>query len=238
MARAADPWTDATHLHLTDLSALRRGLSRAQRDVLRQCVMVPDQWGLLDKIRHYMPLCAFFAGELTRDAILVAKSSSDDEGGLIKLAYGMHFLQDAGNPWHALPLLPRYQKNHFVYEDYVARNMQEGFRFRHALMNTPDCEVRQSRFARRIGDGTAQMARQAVQHFSFIDKRIRTDPYWQECDEVARVTLSLLTSCMQMCETQIHSFSIRADVEAVRTVRLPVAVTWTFLGSDKRRLTT
>ncbi|HVP97007.1 hypothetical protein [Methanoregula sp.] len=238
MARTVDPWTDATHLDLTDLAALRMGLSRAQQGVLHRYVMVPDQWGLLDKIRHYMPLCAFFAGELTRDAIFAAKDASSEECGLVKLAYGMHFLQDAGNPWHALPLLPRYQKNHSVYEDYVARNMQEGFRFHRALMKTPDCGIMRSRFTRRIGEGTAQLARQAVQHFPFLDKRIRTDPAWQECDEVARVTLSLLSACLQMCETQIHSFSIRAEVQAVRPIRLPVAVTWTFLGSDKRRLTT
>jgi hypothetical protein len=41
-----------------------------------------------------------------------------------------------------------------------------------------------------------------------------------------------------MCETQIHSFSIRAESQVFRPVRLPVAVTWTFLGSDRRRLTT
>ncbi len=237
MVRAADHWTETTHLDLTDIAALRMGLSRTQRDVLLRSIMVPDRWGVFDKIRHYMPLCAVFAGELTRDAIRMAQGASRETIGLEKLGYAMHFLQDAGNPWHARPLLPSCQKNHSVYEDYVARNMRDGFCFRHALMNTPEKWILHPQFTQRIGDGAAHLARQAVQYFPFLDAYIRTDPSWQEREEVAQVTLSLLKACLRMCETQIYSFSIRAESQAVRTIRLPVAVTWTFLGSDERRLT-
>jgi hypothetical protein len=238
MVRAAENWTETTHLDLTDIAALRMGLSRTQREVLCRSIMVPDRWGMIDKIRHYMPLCSVFAGEMTRDAIHTVQGAPRETIGLEKLGYAMHFLQDAGNPWHARPLLPSCQKNHSVYEDYVAWNMRDGFCFRHALMNTPEKWILHPRFTQRIGDGAAHLARQAVQHFPFLDACIRTDPSWQEREEVAQVTLSLLKACLQMCETQIHSFSIRAESQAVRSIRLPVAVTWTFLGSDERRLTT
>ena len=200
--------------------------------------MVPDSWGIFDKIRHYMPLCSILAGELTRDAICAVRSSSDETTGLEKLGYAMHFLQDAGNPWHARPLLPTCQKNHSIYEEYVARNMRAGFRFRNALINAPERQNLHARFTRRIGDGTAYLAREAVKKFPFLDGCIRNDPAWQENEEVAGVTLCLLTACLLMCETQIHSFSIRAESQVLRPIRLPVAVTWTFLGSDERRLAT
>jgi len=236
MARAVENWTETTHRDLTDIAALRMGLSRSQREVLCSSIMVPDRWGTLEKIRHYMPLCSTFAGELTREAIRTVQRVPHENTGLEKLGHAMHFLQDAGNPWHARPLLPSCQKNHTAYEDYVARNMRDGFCFRHELMKTPDRWILHPLFTERIGDGAAHLARQAVRHFPFLDTCIRTDPGWQEREEVARVTLSLLAACLQMCETQIHSFSIRAESQAVRSIRLPVAVTWTFLGSDKRRL--
>ena len=69
MVRAVENWMETTHIDLTDIAALRMGLSRTQREVLLRSIMVPDRWGMLDKIRHYMPLCSVFAGELTRDAI-------------------------------------------------------------------------------------------------------------------------------------------------------------------------
>ncbi|MFY9749414.1 MAG: hypothetical protein WAK75_08230 [Methanoregula sp.] len=238
MVRAVEHWTETTHFDLTDIAALHMGLSCTQREILCRNIMVPDRWGMLDKIRHYMPLCSVFAGELTRDAIRTVKGAPRETIGLEKLGYAMHFLQDAGNPWHARPLLPSCQKNHSVYEDYVARNMRTGFCFRHALMNRPDKGIIHPQFTQRIGDGAAHLARQAVQHFPFLDACIRTDPSWQESEEVAQVTLSLLSACLQMCETQIHSFSIRAESQILRPIRLPVAVTWTFLGSDERRLTT
>ena len=179
-----------------------------------------------------------FAGELTRDAISTAQSPVQEEIGLEKLGHAMHFLQDAGNPWHARPLLPTCQKNHTIYEEYVAGNMRAGLCFRRALMDTPDKWLLHSQFTQRIGDGAAYLARQAVKKFPMLDACIRTDPAWQENEEVARVTLALLTACLQMCETQIHSFSIRAESQVVRPIHLPIAVTWTFLGSDERRLTT
>ena len=236
MVCAAENWTETTHLDLTDIAARRMGLSRSQREVLCSNIMVPDRWGMLDKIRHYMPLCSVFAGELTREAIQTVLSASHEDVGLEKLGHAMHFLQDAGNPWHARPLLPSCQRNHTVYEDYVAWNMRNGFCFRRALMKTPDRWILHPLFTERIGAGAAYLARQAVQHFPFLDTCIRTDPAWQESEAVAQITLTLLTACLQMCETQIHSFSIRAASQAVLPIRLPVAVTWTFLGSDKRRL--
>jgi hypothetical protein len=238
MVRAAERWTETTHLDLTDIAALRMGLSRHHREVLCRSVMVPDNWGIVDKIRHYMPLCSVFAGELTQEAIRSAHSVNNESIGLEKLGHAMHFLQDAGNPWHARPLLPSCQKNHSVYEEYVAKNMRAGFRFRHALMNTPDRGILFPQFTHRIGDGTAYLARQAVKKFQFLDECIRNDPMWQESEEVASVTLSLLIACLQMCEIQIHSFSIRAESQILRPIRLPIAVTWTFLGSDERRLST
>lgn len=238
MVRAVENWMETTHIDLTDIAALRMGLSRTQREVLLRSIMVPDRWGMLDKIRHYMPLCSVFAGELTRDAIRTVRGAPRETIGLEKLAYAMHFLQDSGNPWHARPLLPSCQKNHSVYEDYVARNMRAGFCFRHSLMHTPDKGTIYPQFTQRIGDGAAHLAWQAVQHFPFLDACIRTDPSWQQNEEVAGITLSLLRACLQMCETQIHSFSIRAESQVFRPIRLPVAVTWTFLGSDRRRLTT
>jgi hypothetical protein len=236
MARAVENWTETTHLDLTDIAALRMGLSRSQREVLCSNIMVPDRWGTLEKIRHYMPLCSTFAGELTREAIRTVQRAPHENIGLEKLGQAMHFLQDAGNPWHARPLLPSCQKNHAAYEDYVARNMRDGFCFRQELMKTPDRWILHPLFTERIGDGAAYLARQAVRYFPFLDTCIRTDPGWQEREEIARLTLFLLSACLQMCETQIHSFSIRAEAQAVRPIRLPVAVTWTFLGSDKRRL--
>ena len=234
--QAVERWTHLTHWDLADVAALRRGLSRPQRKILRRSVLVPDGWGMLDKVRHYMPLCSFFAGELTRDAIREAGTSARETGALVKLGHAMHFLQDAGNPWHALPLLPLCQKNHSVYEDYVARNMRDGFCFRRTLQDITDGRIPHPEFTQRIGDGAAHLARQAVKEFPFLDSCIRTDPAWRESEEVAAVTLSMLTACMQMCETQIHSFTIRAPSQEPRPIRLPVAVTWTFLGSDRRRL--
>ena len=73
MVRAADHWTETTHLDLTDIAALRMGLSRTQRDVLLRSIMYQTVGVCSDKIRHYMPLCAVFAGELTRDAIRMAQ---------------------------------------------------------------------------------------------------------------------------------------------------------------------
>ena len=236
MVRTVENWTETTHLDLTDIAALRMGLSRSQREVLCSSIMVPDRWGTLEKIRHYMPLCSIFAGELTRDAIRTVRRVPDQMAGLEKLGYAMHFLQDAGNPWHGRPLLPSCQKNHTMYEEYVARNMRDGFCFRNSLLDTPDRWILHPLFTERIGEGAAYLARHAVRHFAFLDTCIRTDRKWQESDEVARVTRSLLAACLQMCETQIHSFSIRAESQAVRSIRLPVAVTWTFLGSDERRL--
>ncbi|MFZ0004767.1 MAG: hypothetical protein WCC86_09860 [Methanoregula sp.] len=236
MAQAVKDWMETTHLDLTDIASLRMGLSRPHREVLRRNVMVPDSWGIFDKIRHYMPLCSILAGELTRDAIFAARSFSDETAGLEKLGHAMHFLQDAGNPWHARPLLPKCQKNHAIYEEYVARNMRAGFCFRNALINSSERRILHPQFTRRIGDGTAYLAREAVKKFPFLDGCICNDPAWQENDEVATVTLSLLTACLQMCETQIYSFSIRAESQILRPMHLPVAVTWTFLGSDNRRL--
>ena len=238
MVYAVWHWTETTHVDLTDIAALRMGLPRSHREVLRRSVMVPDSWGIIEKIRHYMPLCSILAGEMTQDAIMTAQSADSEKNGLEKLGYAMHFLQDAGNPWHTRPLLPLCQRNHSIYEEYVARNMREGFRFRHALMKTPDRWILHPQFTERIGDGAVHLARQAVKRFTFLDTCIRNDPHWQENEEVARVTLSLLASCLQMCETQIHSFSIRAESQISRPIHLPVAVTWTFLGSDRRRLTT
>ena len=117
-------------------------------------------------------------------------------------------------------------------------NMRDGFCFRRALIHTQDNRVFYNRFAQRIEDGAAYLARQSVKNFSFLDTCIRTDPAWRENEEVAEVTISLLSACMQMCETQIHSFSIRAESPVAHPIHLPVAVTWTFLGSDERRLTT
>ena len=236
MVHAGKNWTETTHHDLTDIAALRMGLPRSQREILCSSIMVPDWWGMLDKIRHYMPLCSIFAGELTREAIQSVGLISDGTSGLEKLGYAMHFLQDAGNPWHGQPLLPSYQKNHTAYEEYVAGNMRDGFCFRNALLDTPDRWILHPLFTERIGEGAAYLARGAVNHFPFLDTCIRTDPGWQESEEVARVTRSLLAACLQMCETQIHSFSIRAESQAVRSIRLPAAVTWTFVGSDERRL--
>ncbi len=231
-------WMNATHWDLTDVAALHMGLSRSHREILRQNVMVPDSWGIFDKVRHYMPLCSFFAGELTREAIREAETAVHETSALEKLGYAMHFMQDAGNPWHARPLLPSCQKNHSVYEEYVARNMRDGFCFRRALLNTPEEGVLHHQFTQRIGDGAAYLARQSVKKFPFLDACIYADPAWQENEEVAEVTLSILTACLQMCETQIHSFSIRAESQITRPIRLPIAVTWTFFGSDERRLAT
>jgi len=235
--RIVNDWREATHSDLTDVAALRMGFPPQKREILRRNVLVPDNWGLFDKIRHYMPLCAVFAGELTREAIREAEVTDGETGALEKLGYAMHFLQDAGNPWHARPLLPSCQKNHSVYEEYVARNMRDGFCFRRALLDTPDTWIVNPEFTQRIGDGAANLARQAVKKFTFLDTSIRTEPEWQESEEIAAVTLSILTACMQMCETQLYSFSIRAAPQVSRPIRLPVAVTWTFIGSDERRLT-
>ena len=237
MARTVDHWTETTHLDLTDIAALRMGLSRAQRDVLHHHVMIPDTWGILDKVRHYMPLCAFFAGELTREAICTAKNFSNERKGLEKLGYALHFMQDAGNPWHARPLLPSIQKNHSTYEDYVARNMREGFCFRKVLMKTPERGIFCPLYSQRIRAGAVYLARESVRYFPFLDRCIHKDPAWQENEKVAGVTLALLTTCLQMSETQIHSFSIRAEGQELHPIYLPAAVTWTFLGSDRRRLT-
>jgi len=236
MPRAVEHWMDSTHWDLTDVAALHMGLPRSQREILRRNVLVPDSWGSLDKVRHYMPLCSLFAGELTREAICEAKRSPRETGALEKLGHAMHFLQDAGNPWHARPLLPLSQKNHAAYEAYVARNMRDGFCFRRALLNIPVTRTFHAEFTRRIGDGAAHLARQAVQEFPFLNASIRTDPAWQESEEVAAITVSILTACLQMCETQIHAFTTRAASQVLRPIRLPVAVTWTFLGSDRRRL--
>jgi hypothetical protein len=237
MVRTVKHWTDSTHWDLTDVAALRMGLSPSKREILRHHVLEPDNWGILDKIRHYMPLCSIFAGELTVEAISEAKTSIGETGALEKLGNAMHFLQDAGNPWHACPLLPVFQQNHTVYEEYVAKNMRNGFCFRRALIETPVIRPFHTEFIGHIGNGAAYLARQAVTKFSFLDSCIRNDPDWEECEKVAEVTVSILTSCMQMCETQIHAYSLRAAARAPRPISLPIAVTWTFLGSEKRRLT-
>jgi len=236
MADTAEDWTDLTHWDLTDVAALRMGLSRSQREILCRNVLVPDSWGMLDKIRHYMPLCAIFTAELTREAIHAAKSADKKEEPLAKLGHAMHFLQDSGNPWHSRPLLPSYQKNHTAYEHYVARNMREGFCFRQALMDAPADPAHQPEFTHRIADGAAHLARNSAREFAFLDSRIRTDPSWQESEKVAAITVSILTGCLRMCETQIHSYAIRAAT-ATRAFSLPAAVTLTFIGSDERRLT-
>ena len=227
-------WTETTHIDLTDIAARRMGLSRFHRELLCRNIMVPDSWGVLDKIRHYMPLCSLFAGELTREAICASRVRQ--KTGFEKLGHAMHFLQDAGNPWHGRPLLPSYQKNHTIYEEYVAGNMREGFCFSRSLAGIREQGRFHLLFAHRIHDGAAFLARQAAGKFSFLDTAIRTDPSWKESEEVAAITLDLLNSCMEMCETQIHSFAIRAEPRAIRPIRLPAAVTWTFLGSDERRL--
>ena len=183
-----------------------------------------------------MPLCSFFAGEYTREAIHDAKTAIRELNAFKKLGYAMHFLQDAGNPWHSRPLLPSWQKNHKVYEEYVAKNMREGFCFRRILLNASVSRSFYHEFAQKIGEGAAHLARQSAREFTFLDTSIRTDPAWQESEDVAAVTASILTSCLQMCETQIHAFTIRAASQVQRPIRLPVAVTLTFLGSDKRRL--
>jgi len=237
MIPTVEHWRDSTHWDLTDVAALRMGLSRSQREVLRRNVLMPDGWGILDKVRHYMPLCSYVAGELTQEAIREAKTAAQGTGALERLGHAMHFLQDAGNPWHARPLLPSCQKNHTAYEEYVAGNMRDGFCFRRALLDTPSRWILHPAFTQRIGDGAAHLARHAVKEFPFLDTCIRTDPAWQESEEIAEITVSILTACLRMCETQIHSFSIRAPLQVLRPVRLPVAVTWTFLGSDERRLT-
>ena len=195
----------------------------------------PTDWGMFDKIRHYMPLCALFSAELTREAIHAAKSADKKADALEKLGYAMHFLQDAGNPWHARPLLPSCQKNHTAYEHYVARNMREGFCFREALVDAPPDNPRHPEFTRRIADGAVHLARNATREFAFLDSCIRTDPAWEESEKVAAVTASILTGCLRMCETQIHSYAIRA-ASATRAFSLPAAVTLTFIGSDERRL--
>ena len=84
MAQAVKHWTETTHFDLTDIAALRMGLSRPHREILHRNVMVPDSWGIFDKIRHYMPLCSILAGELTRDAICAVRSSSDETTGMEK----------------------------------------------------------------------------------------------------------------------------------------------------------
>jgi len=237
MAQTGDDWIYSTHRDLTDLAASRMGLSASGRTVLRRNVIVPDAWGRIDKVRHYMPLCSFFAGELTREAIReAATGSSAETRALEKLGHAMHFLQDAGNPWHARPLLPLVQKNHRPYEEYVARNMRDGFCFRRALQKRSARPNPYAEFTHRIGDGAAYLARHTVTRFSFLDRTIRTDPRWQEREDVAEVTVSILGSCLRMCETQIHAFTTRAQPAVPRPVRLPFAVTLTFLGSDKRRL--
>lgn len=236
MMRDVEHWKNSTHQDLTDVAALRMGLSLEQREILRNNIMVPDGWGLLDKVRHYMPLCSLYAGELTREAIHAAEIAPGEASAWEKLGHAMHFLQDPGNPWHARPLLPSCQKNHTVYEEYVARNMREGFCFRRGLLDTPITSIPRPEFTQHIENGVAHLARKNVKDFLFLDTCIRTDPKWREREEIAAITLSVLTACMQMCETQIHSFSVRAASQEALPIRLPAAVTWTFLGSDKRRL--
>ena len=45
MVHTVAHWTEATHVDLTDIAALRMGLSRSHREVLRRSVMVPDSLG-------------------------------------------------------------------------------------------------------------------------------------------------------------------------------------------------
>jgi len=238
MKSAAEPsenWTDLTHWDLTDIAALRMGFSPAQRSILRHNVLIPDMWGVLDKIRHYMPLCSIFAAELTREAVRMAKKPDSTTNALKILGHAMHFLQDAGNPWHARPLLPFCQRNHTLFEEYVAANMREGFCFRNALMNAPALSIPHPEFIHRIGDGAVHLAKTASRKFPLLDSAIRNDLFWKQDENIAAVTLELLTGCLHMTEAQIYSFSIRALSEP-QPFSLPAAVTWTFLGSDRRRL--
>lgn len=235
MARYAPCWTDTTHWDLTDIAALRMGLASSRREVLRDNVLIMDQWGILDKIRHYMPLSAMYADRLTGEAIEASRVTAPGTLALGMLGQAMHLLQDSGNPWHAKPLLPFYQRNHTVFEEYVAKNMREGFCFRRVLLDTPQRWILPG-YTQRIGDGAGHLAREAAGHFAFLDRSIRLDAGWQEDEGVARVTSALLLSCLRMCETQIQCFLVRATTSMALPVRLPVGVTWTFFGPEHQRL--
>ena len=235
-APSPENWTDLTHWDLTDVAALRMGFNPSERSILRKNALVPDDWGFLDKIRHYMPLCSIFAAELTWEAIHTVKlSGNTTDAALRKLGLAMHFLQDAGNPWHTCLLLPIYQRNHTAFEEYVAANMREGFCFRTALLETPPSDLTHHMFTRRIREGTAHIARCAAREFSFLDSSIRSDLAWRNSEKVASVTTSILRNCLQMCEMQLHSFLTKASWDP-QPFSLPVAVTWTFIGPDKFRL--